>query len=57
MTGLHAKPGEYKPPAQENIDNKPYLDAGKAANFEKLRMSKVDDAEQLQDFLDDEINE
>ena len=41
------------------VDNKTYLDAGKTSNFESIRLSKtkVNDAEQLQDFLDDEINE
>lgn len=57
LTGLHAKNGEHKKPEQEHVDNKTYLDAGKTANFESIRLSNVNDAEQLHDFLDDEINE
>jgi len=45
LTGLHSKNGEFKKPAEVNIDNKTYLDAGKSANFESIRCSKVDDAE------------
>lgn len=45
LTGLHSKPGEFKKPHMENVDNKTYLDAGKAANFESIRLSNANDAE------------